>query len=119
MEVAAANEKIGAVQAAQLDHLGEPLYAFCHRVGGRGVDLGGLRGAAVAEGLARRRRRPLCAETQDHGAMPVGEENCRTSDATDAALEVKGPSGAIAVGRAAGCAGRLRRLGASSQVAGS
>src|SRR4029077_3883214 len=31
--------------------------------------------------------------------MTVGEENCGHRDATDVALEVKGPAGAIAVGR--------------------
>ena len=31
--------------------------------------------------------------------MAVGEENCGHRDATDAALEIKGPAGAIAVGR--------------------
>ena len=113
IEVAAANKKIGAVQATQRDLRGEPLHGFGQRVGGLGVERSGLRRAAVAEWPAWRRRRPLGAEAKDHGAPAVGEEQRGDGSALDAALKVEGRPRRDRHQPRCGCVCRLRRPCAS------
>ena len=100
LEPVSVDEKIRAVQADQRHFRDEPLHGGDHRVRRVGRKRGRLDGAAVAEWLARRRRRPLRAEAENHGAPAVGEEERRDRRAVDAALEIARSAGGVGIDRA-------------------